>query len=66
MAGLVVAMIGVLYLGVLPSRVIDLAQASISHDFLIHGRQPPRAPSNVGSVSSCPLWLMSVELGHLD
>jgi NADH-quinone oxidoreductase subunit N len=33
MAGLVVAMIGVLYLGVLPSRVIDLAQASISTIF---------------------------------
>ena len=27
MAGLVVAMIGVLYLGVLPSRLIDFAQA---------------------------------------
>ncbi len=33
MAGLVVAMIGVLYLGVLPSRVIDLAQASIGTIF---------------------------------
>jgi NADH-quinone oxidoreductase subunit N len=33
MAGLVVAMIGVLYLGVLPSRVIDIAQASISTIF---------------------------------
>jgi NADH-quinone oxidoreductase subunit N len=33
MGGLVVAMIGVLYLGVLPSRLIDLAQASISTIF---------------------------------
>jgi NADH-quinone oxidoreductase subunit N len=33
MAGLVVAMIGVLYLGVLPTRVIDFAQASISTIF---------------------------------
>jgi NADH-quinone oxidoreductase subunit N len=33
MAGLVVAMIGVLYLGVLPSRVIDIAQASIGTIF---------------------------------
>jgi len=33
MAGLVIAMIGVLYLGVLPTRVIDFAQASISTIF---------------------------------
>jgi NADH-quinone oxidoreductase subunit N len=33
MAGLVVAMLGVLYLGVLPTRLIDLAQASISTIF---------------------------------
>lgn len=33
MAGLVVAMIGVLYLGVLPSRLIDIAQSSISTIF---------------------------------
>jgi NADH-quinone oxidoreductase subunit N len=33
MAGLVIAMIGVLYLGVLPTRLIDLAQASISTIF---------------------------------
>ena len=33
MAGLVVAMIGVLYLGVLPTRLIELAQASISTIF---------------------------------
>jgi NADH-quinone oxidoreductase subunit N len=33
MGGLVLAMLGVLYLGVLPSRLIDLAQASISTIF---------------------------------
>jgi hypothetical protein len=33
MAGLVVAMLGVLYLGVLPSRLIDIAQQSISTIF---------------------------------
>jgi NADH-quinone oxidoreductase subunit N len=33
MAGLVVAMLGVLYLGVLPTKLIDLAQASISTIF---------------------------------
>jgi len=33
MAGLVVSMLGVLYLGVLPSRLIDFAQASISTIF---------------------------------
>jgi NADH-quinone oxidoreductase subunit N len=33
MAGLIVAMLGVLYLGVLPTRLIDLAQASISTIF---------------------------------
>jgi NADH-quinone oxidoreductase subunit N len=33
MAGLIIAVVGVLYLGVLPSRVIDLAQASISTIF---------------------------------
>jgi NADH-quinone oxidoreductase subunit N len=33
MAGLVLAMIGVLYLGVLPTRLIDFAQASISTIF---------------------------------
>jgi NADH-quinone oxidoreductase subunit N len=33
MAGLIISMIGVLYLGVLPSRLIDLAQASISTIF---------------------------------
>ena len=33
MAGLVVAMIGVLYLGVLPTRLIDIAQASITTIF---------------------------------
>jgi NADH-quinone oxidoreductase subunit N len=33
MAGLVVAMIGVLYLGVLPSRLIDIAQQSITTIF---------------------------------
>lgn len=33
MAGLIISMIGVLYLGVLPTRVIDFAQASISTIF---------------------------------
>jgi len=33
MAGLIIALVGVLYLGVLPSRLIDLAQASISTIF---------------------------------
>jgi hypothetical protein len=33
MAGLVVAMIGVLYLGVLPRRLIELAQQSIGTIF---------------------------------
>jgi NADH-quinone oxidoreductase subunit N len=33
MAGLIVSLIGVLYLGVLPSRVIDIAQSSISNIF---------------------------------
>ena len=33
MAGLILSLIGVLYLGVLPSKVIDLAQASISTIF---------------------------------
>ena len=33
MAGLILSLIGVLYLGVLPSRVIDFAQASISTIF---------------------------------
>ncbi len=33
MAGLVVAMLGVLYLGVLPTRVIELAQQSIGTIF---------------------------------
>lgn len=33
MAGLIIAFIGVLYLGVLPTRLIDLAQASISTIF---------------------------------
>ena len=33
MAGLVVAMLGVLYLGVLPSRLIDIAQQSITTIF---------------------------------
>jgi NADH-quinone oxidoreductase subunit N len=33
MAGLYVAMLGVLYLGVLPTRVIELAQNSISTIF---------------------------------
>ena len=33
MAGLIISLIGVLYLGVLPSRVIDFAQASISTIF---------------------------------
>src|SRR5689334_3864725 len=33
MAGLIVSMLGVLYLGVLPTRVIELAQASISTIF---------------------------------
>lgn len=33
MAALIISLIGVLYLGVLPSRVIDLAQASISTMF---------------------------------
>lgn len=33
MAGLILSMIGVLYLGVLPTRLIDLAQASISTIF---------------------------------
>jgi hypothetical protein len=33
MAGLVISLIGVLYLGVLPTRVIDFAQASISTIF---------------------------------
>ena len=33
MAGLIIALIGVLYLGVLPTRVIDFAQASISTIF---------------------------------
>jgi NADH-quinone oxidoreductase subunit N len=33
MAGLVVAMIGVLYLGVLPTRLIDIAQASVNTIF---------------------------------
>ena len=33
MAGLILSLIGVLYLGVLPSRLIDLAQASISTIF---------------------------------
>jgi NADH-quinone oxidoreductase subunit N len=33
MAGLVLSMIGVLYLGVLPTRVIELAQASIGTIF---------------------------------
>ena len=33
MAGLVAAMLGVLYLGVLPSRLIDIAQQSITTIF---------------------------------
>ena len=33
MAGLIISLIGVLYLGVLPSRVIDLAQSSIATIF---------------------------------
>jgi NADH-quinone oxidoreductase subunit N len=33
MAGLIISLIGVLYLGVLPSRVIDIAQASIGTIF---------------------------------
>ncbi len=33
MAGLVVAMLGVLYLGVLPTRLIELAQQSIGTIF---------------------------------
>ena len=33
MAGLVFAMLGVLYLGVLPSRLIDIAQQSITTIF---------------------------------
>jgi NADH-quinone oxidoreductase subunit N len=33
MAGLIISLIGVLYLGVLPSRLIDLAQASITTIF---------------------------------
>ncbi|MEO7134050.1 MAG: NADH-quinone oxidoreductase subunit N [Vicinamibacterales bacterium] len=33
MAGLIISLIGVLYLGVLPTRIIDLAQASISTIF---------------------------------
>ena len=33
MAALILSLIGVLYLGVLPSRVIDFAQASISTIF---------------------------------
>ena len=33
MAGLIISLIGVLYLGVLPSRVIDIAQASITTIF---------------------------------
>jgi NADH-quinone oxidoreductase subunit N len=33
MAGLIISLIGVLYLGVLPTRVIDFAQASISTIF---------------------------------
>jgi len=33
MAALIISLIGVLYLGVLPSRLIDIAQASISTIF---------------------------------
>lgn len=33
MAGLAIAMLGVLYLGVLPTRVIDFAQQSIGTIF---------------------------------
>ncbi len=33
MAGLIISLIGVLYLGVLPARLIDLAQASIGTIF---------------------------------
>jgi hypothetical protein len=33
MAGLVVSLVGVLYLGVLPARVLDWAQASVSTIF---------------------------------
>jgi hypothetical protein len=33
MAGLIVSLIGVLYLGILPSRVIDIAQSSIANIF---------------------------------
>ena len=33
MAALIISLIGVLYLGVLPSRLIDFAQASISTIF---------------------------------